>query len=356
VRKIAAELLRPMNQGLITVGSAVNFEDYVQSTYIPTVLPLLAKTTQDCYQGVLRKYLKPSFGSSFLRDLSPLTLQRYFSDMARSGLGHESLLKIRDTLSSALRSAVRYGFLVKDPLEGVCLPPDKKGRRRHKPLITPEQFEQLMERIPEPYATMVYVAVYTGLRISELIGLRWEDVHQDSITIDERYCRGDWGAPKSDSSNATIGVDLRVIQRIHRLKLLTVEVKAGRAIRRYKVVKWDGPGHLVFQSVKAGRPMRDNNILTRFIKPAGRKLGVGFVNWRCFRTSHATWLVQAGADPKSVQGQMRHSRIATTLDIYAQFVPESQRRAIDKMMAMVDERHATVQAAETKPVSRQLLN
>src|SRR5713226_244718 len=123
---------------------------------------------------------------------------------------------------------------------------------------------------------MVYVAVYTGLRISELIGLRWEDVHQDSITIDERYCRGDWGAPKSDSSNATIGVDLRVIQRIHRLKLLTVEVKAGRAIRRYKVVKWDGPGHLVFQSVKAGRPMRDNNILTRFIKPAGRKLGVGF--------------------------------------------------------------------------------
>jgi len=102
--------------------------------------------------------------------------------------------------------------------------------------------------------------------------------------------------------------------------------------------------------------MRDNNILTRFIKPAGRKLGVGFVNWRCFRTSHATWLVQAGADPKSVQGQMRHSRIATTLDIYAQFVPESQRRAIDKMMAMVDERHATVQAAETKPVSRQLLS
>ena len=102
--------------------------------------------------------------------------------------------------------------------------------------------------------------------------------------------------------------------------------------------------------------MRDNNILTRFIKPAGRKLGIGFVNWRSLRTSHATWLVQAGADPKSVQGQMRHSRISTTMDIYAQFVPESQRRAIDKMMAMVDERRAALDSAATKAPPSQLVN
>jgi Phage integrase family len=51
------------------------------------------------------------------------------------------------------------------------------------------------------------------------------------------------------------------------------------------------------------------------------------------RTSHATWLVQAGADPKSVQGQMRHSRISTTMDIYAQIVPTSQRRALQQLSA-----------------------
>lgn len=96
------------------------------------------------------------------------------------------------------------------------------------------------------------------------------------------------------------------------------------------MVKADGPEDLVFQSVKAGRPMRDNNILIRFIKPAARKLGIGFVNWRSLRTSYATWMVEAGANPKDVQGQMRHSRIAT-MDIYAQFVPESQRRAVDKV-------------------------
>jgi hypothetical protein len=77
--------------------------------------------------------------------------------------------------------------------------------------------------------------------------------------------------------------------------------------------------------------MNDQNILKRHIQPAARKLGLPFVNWRCLRTSHATWLIQAGADPKSVQGQMRHARISTTMDIYAQIVPTSQRRALQQL-------------------------
>ena len=104
-------------------------------------------------------------------------------------------------------------------------------------------------------------------------------------------------------------------------------------MREYRVVKADGPNDLVFQSVRDGRPMNDQNVLKRHIQPAARALGLPFVNWRCLRTSHATWLVQAGADPKSVQGQMRHSRISTTMDIYAQIVPASQRRALQQLTA-----------------------
>ena len=80
--------------------------------------------------------------------------------------------------------------------------------------------------------------------------------------------------------------------------------------------------------------MRDNNILTRHIKPAGRKMGLDFVNWRCLRTSHATWLKMVGADVKDAQAQMRHSRASTTLDIYQQFVPESQMRAVGKLSSL----------------------
>jgi len=188
----------------------------------------------------------------------------------------------------------------------------------------------LVELIPEPYATMVYEAVYTGLRVSELVGLKWDDIHEDAITIDERYCRGDWGSPKSESSNATIGVNPLVITRIRRLRDLTVEVRAGRAVRKYRIVRSDRPSDLVFQSVRAGKPMRDGNVLRRFIKPAARSLGLGWVNWRCLRTSHAVWLKMAGADVKDAQGQMRHAQASTTLNIYQQFVPDSQRQGSEQ--------------------------
>ncbi len=245
------------------------------------------------------------------RDLTPLAVQAYFSGLHVKGFHYPTIVKVRDALSSILRAAVGYEFLENNPLETLRLPPHKRGRQR-KPWISPAQFAALIERIPEPYASIV--AVWTGLRISEITGLRWRSIHSDSITVEQRYCRGDSSCTKTAGSAATIAVDPDVIQRIYRLKTLTVDVRAGRAIRHHRVVKADGLEDLVFQSVKDGRPMNDGNILQRYIKPAARSLGLK-VNWRSLRTSCATWMVQAGADPKSVQGQMRHSRISTTMDI-----------------------------------------
>jgi len=347
VQKVAAEYLRPLNQGFESIGSATNFNHYVETTYIPVVMPSMAKSTQDRYKGVIKNYLNPAFGALCLRDLSRLTVQRYFSEMANSVLAHESKDKIKDVLSSILGSAVQFELLAKNPVTSIRLPAQRTGRKRSKPYITPQQFDELVARIPEPYASMIFVAVFTGLRVSELAGLKWNDVHvveqvngngeaevRYSISIDERFCRGDWGAPKSDASNATIGINECVYLRIQRLKLLTVAVRAGTGTRLYKVVKSDNPEDLVFQSVSKGAPMRDNNILSRHIKPAARKMGLGFVNWRCLRTSHATWLKMAGADVKDAQAQMRHSRSSTTLDIYQQFVPESQQRAVEKLSSL----------------------
>ena len=61
------------------------------------------------------------------------------------------------------------------------------------------------------------------------------------------------------------------------------------------------------------------------------KVGMGWVNWQVLRRSHATWLKMVGADVKDAQAQMRHSRATTTLEIYQQFVPESQRRVVNKL-------------------------
>jgi integrase len=331
-------MLRPMNQGLETIGSATDFSTYVSGTYRPTVLPLLATTTSKNYGCYLKKYLLPMFTDTSLRDMNTMALQKYFSGMKTS---HATASKIKDVLASVLGSAVRFGLLVKNPLTGVQIPPPRTGRRT-KPYITPEQFDALVNPMQEPYATMVYVCVLAGLRVSELIGLKWDDVHPEELTIDERFSRGEWGCPKTNASSATVGVDRRVIERILGLKGMEVTIKWGGhgARKKFEVVRSDAPGDLVFQSLIKGNPMSDHNILSRHIKPVGRKLGIGWVNWQVLRRSYATWLVEAGADPKAVQGQMRHARISTTMDIYTQFVPDSQRRAAAKMMDMVDSRVA----------------
>jgi integrase len=334
VQKIAEEKLRPLNQGLALTGSAMILSEFMTDIYIPTYLSKLSSSTQDSYRGMISKYLQPRFGRTCMRDLTRLPLQQYFSGMAGQ-VSYPTISKIRDVLSSILRSAVHVEYLNKNPMQGLQLPRDKRPRRP-KPTITPEQFNNLVQLLSEPYATMIFVAVWTGLRVSELIGLKWRCLHADSITIEERYCRGDWSQPKTEASAATIGVDPEVIARLLRLTTLTVEVRAGRAVRKHKLVKAGGPDDLVFQSVQDGHPMNDQNILKRHLQPAARKLGLPFVNWRCLRTSHATWLVQAGADPKSVQGQMRHSRISTTMDIYAQIVPTSQRRALQQLSAFAN--------------------
>ena len=333
VLKIAAEHLRPMNQGLITLGSATDFREFVDSVYIPVVLPKMASSTRDRYEGIIDNYLKPQFEDLCLRDITVLAVDKYITGLGKTKLSHESMDKIRDVLSSIMESAKRYELLVKNPVEGIRLPKPKQGKRM-KPFITPGQFTAIVNLMSEPYATMVYVAVYTGLRVSEVIGLKWGDVGGSSITVDERYCRGDWGVPKSEASNATVPVNDSVIRRIEALKGMTVVVKAGCGKRRYQVVKASGPEDLVFSSLVNGRPMRDNNILVRHIKPAARKLGLAFVNWQVLRRSFATWLKMAGADVKDAQALMRHSRASTTLDIYQQFIPESERRVVDRLSSL----------------------
>ena len=331
--RLRDDYVAAINHPNVGIGGACLFRDFVQ-TYNRDVLPTLASTSRQRSLSVLKNYLIPEFGGLMLREITLEPLQAHFTRLQHSKLSNASIDKVRDVLSAVLRTAVDYGRLLNNPAEKIRL--KRRGPRRSKPFLKINQFDSLLHAIAEPYASMVYVAVFSALRVSELAGLRWRNIHTSSITVEERYCRGDWDQPKSEASRATIPVDQHVVHRIERLKSLEVKVRAGRGTRCYKVVKRDGPDDLVFQSVAKGAPMRDNNILARHIKPAGRKLKLDFVNWQVLRRSCATWLQQAGVDVKDAQGLLRHSRASTTQDVYQQLVPESQQRAVLKLTAYAE--------------------
>jgi hypothetical protein len=113
-RKMAAELLRPMNQGLEAIGSAMHFTEYVNSTY-KDYLETKSVPTQDSYNGTLRKYLIPTFGEMPLRYITLQVLQKYFSGMANCPIGATTVLKIKEVLSSVLARAVIDECLLKNP-------------------------------------------------------------------------------------------------------------------------------------------------------------------------------------------------------------------------------------------------
>lgn len=266
---------------------------------------------------MLKNYPIPELGELMLRDITLEPLQVYFTRLQQTKLSFESIDKTRDVLSAVLRTAVEYGRLLTNPVEKIRL--RRRRSRGPKPFLRIDQFYALADVIAEPYATMVYVAVFTALRVSELAALKWRNIHTGSITIEERYSRRDFDQPKSESSRATIPVDVHVIERIERLKSLEVEVRAGRARRRYKVVKSHRPEDLVFQSVFKGAPMRDNNVLVRHIKPAAKVLKMEWVNWQVLRR-----LVRPGSNrPVSMSrtprefsvtaGQVRHRMFTSSL-------------------------------------------
>lgn len=125
----------------------------------------MATSTQVRRRGIINNYLLPEFSELCLRDLKNLQLQRYFSAMATSSLTHESRHKIRDVLSSILASAVRYQLLVKDPSEVYYFRPAALAGGSPSPTSVLSSSIRYLAGIPERYSTMVYVAVYSGLRV-----------------------------------------------------------------------------------------------------------------------------------------------------------------------------------------------
>jgi integrase len=182
--RLRDDYLAGINQAHVGIGGAILFRDFVR-IYERDVAPTLASTTSNRTRSVLKIHLVPAFGHLMLRELTLEVLQSYFARLQATKLAPESIDKIKDVLSAVLRTATDYGRLSMNPAEKIRL--KKRKLTRPKPFIRVDQFQSLLELIPEPHATMVYVAAFTALRVSELAGLRWRNVQADSITVEQRF-------------------------------------------------------------------------------------------------------------------------------------------------------------------------
>jgi integrase len=161
------------------------------------------------------------------------------------------------------------------------------------------------------------VAVLTGLRIGEFLALRWKnlDVLRGIIPVRETVSEGLFGSPNTRSSRRDVPMSAPVCEAL----------VAQRARCRQKE-----PDDLVFVTRKE-TPLNPKNLLRRELRPACVRLELPLISWHSFHHTHATLLGELGESLRTAQAILRHSDLKTTLNVHTHAIPESQRRAVNKV-------------------------
>jgi integrase len=318
--KLADEHLRPLNLGKITPLSTMTFESFVERYFIPNALPTLKPSTQSCYRRTLKTHLQPAFGKSRLCDMTTLEIQRFVLAKMDAGLGWACCDHYRNLLSKIFATAKKWGYFSGDnPALGVELPEKRAVREKHA--LSPDQISRLLSLFEEPMRTMFLVAIMTGMRVGEVLGLRRKDVDftAEEICVEQNSYRGLIGTPKTKGSRRTLPLPEGPREALKRL--------AGYYTER------SGEG-LVFHT-RSGKPYSDTNLLHRELKPAGAKIGAPWLNWHTLRRTHCTLFQVAGGSLRDAQAQLGHSKMSTTLEVYTIPIDSHRREVVEKLGQLV---------------------
>jgi integrase len=201
-----------------------------------------------------------------------------------------------------LQSAIERGYLDKNPAHGIRI--RTTGSRIEHRFYSPAQVRQLLPELMEPCRTVIQLAVLTGLRIGEILVLRWKRVNllRGTTDVAESYSDGEFGSPKTRSSNRVIPISefLRGILESHR--------DGSKSI---------APSDLV-SCTPSGTPLNQKNLYNRVLALACDRILVPRVSWHSSPHTHATLLTEVGESIKTAQALLGHSDLGTTLNTYAQ--------------------------------------
>jgi len=314
----------------------------VYEAWRETRWPGLEPKTTSRYAQVWRTYLEPEFGGRKVAAISRELVRRYFAQLTTEGVAPGTVRKVHAVLSAIMSEAMELGYVKINPCAGVKGLP--RAQNREMLFLAADEVRTLAEGIAPFYRTLVYVAAFTGLRASELAGLRWKNVDllHGKLTVAE--------ALKEVDGRLVVGPPKTHERRTISLPRFLSEMLAEHA---GQVLGGAGPDALVFPGPKGG-PMRHHLFYRRHFKPAVRRLlpHKAALRFHDLRHTCASLLIAEGAHPKLIQARLGHSSITVTLDRYGHLFPSVEAALADKLDAAFaasqnEEQAATV--AELRP-------
>lgn len=311
-RNRADAMLRSLNLGWHKPQSSRTFADFVAEDWRVAVEPTLKYSTIHQYNYLLATHILPAVGDSRLCDLSREQLQPLVLSKLRDGLAWETVAHIKNVLSNVLGKAVEWGYLHENAARLVRLP--RRGPQKQRPFLRPEEVQRLLAALSEPSRSIVILLVLTGLRIGELLALRWSDVDfsESCLRVHQTVYDGRFDTPKTQASAAPLPLSQEAVYTLRRL------VSGGAA---------DG---LVFAN-RNGGALNPRNLLRRVLRPACVAAEVPSITWHSLRHTHATLLAAQGEMVKTIQSQLRHSTARLSLELYTHQIPSTQREAVERL-------------------------
>jgi len=284
------------------------------------------------YEVICRVHLVPNLGHIPLKALQPAHLQAFYAEQLKNGrkdgkeggLSARSVLHHHRVLSEALTHAVKWGLVGRNVAEAVDPP---RPTRKEMATLDAAGVQRLLEAAQgTPYHAALHLAIYSGMRRSELCGLRWQDVDlalgTASVCQVLHVLRGGrrvFMEPKSAKGRRLIALSPAAVLalRAHRER-----VEADYA----KMEKPLAPSDLVFAWAD-GSPMLPDTLTHGYEKIAKRAGIYGVVRLHDLRHTHASLMLRQGVHPKIVQERLGHSTISVTLDTYSHVTPGLQEQA-----------------------------
>jgi integrase len=290
--------------------------------------------TYERYEEIARLHIIPALGRHKLHQLSAQHVQAFYTQKQEAGLSALTVISFHNLLHKALDTAVRWGLVARNVCDAVS--PPRRRRFEVKPL-TLEQVQRLLAAVEgHRLAALFKLALATGMRRGELLGLKWQDIDLAKGTLQVRrvlsripsrlpgkgYAEAE---PKTQRSRRTIVVAPFALTALkeHRARQLGEKERAGASWQEYDFVFCTPLGtHL--------NPTRDMlDLLKAFLKRAG----LPDVRFHDLRHSSATLLLSLGVHPKVVQEILGHSQISMTLDIYSHVMPGMHQDAMARLNA-----------------------
>jgi integrase len=271
---------------------------FTEDRYLPFVEIHKRISTFRGYRNMWRRYLKPR-GEVMLRDFRTVDGERILESIAAEHkLTSTTLAHIKAFLSGIFRYAKRQGVInSENPMRDVVLPKGKPAGETYAYSL--EEITQMLRVLPEPAATIVAVAAFTGVRKGELRGFLWENYDGEQVLISQSFWRGHVLEPKTRQSKAPVPVIAQLAQRLD----------------WHRRVSGNPANGLMFP-VPLGKPINLDALAADVIVPAVSKARIQWHGWHAFRRGLATNLHRLGVSDKTIQRILRHSNVAVTQGCY----------------------------------------